>query len=50
MDKMIKKIQESQCERDTWQDEDIPLDLLDQTDGEGEKDRGKEGEMREKRK
>ena len=37
MDKVIKEIQESQCESDTWHDEDIPLDLLDQTDGEGEK-------------
>ena len=30
MDKVIKEIQESQWESDTWQDEDIPLDF-DQT-------------------
>ena len=50
MDKVIKEIQESQCESDMWQDEDIPLDLLDQTGGEGEKEKGKEGEKREKKK
>ena len=27
MDKVIKEIQESQWESDTWQDEDIPLDF-----------------------
>ena len=30
MDKVIKEIQESQWESDTWQDEDIPLDHVDQ--------------------
>ena len=39
MDKLIKEIQESQCESDTWQDEDIPLDLLDQTGGKEGKER-----------
>ena len=34
----------------TWQDEDIPLDLLDLTSGEEEKERGKERERREKKK
>ena len=48
MDKVIKEIQESQWESDTWQDEDIPLDFrpnnsLDKEIG------GKKKEKREKR-
>ena len=50
MDKMIKKIQESQWKSDTWQDEDIPLDFGPNNSGEkeiGEKKRREERDERE---
>ena len=53
MDKVIKKIQESQYESDTWQDEDIPLDFgpnnsVEKEIGEKKKERREERKMREK--
>ena len=48
MDKVIKEIQESPWESDTWQDEDIPLDFGPNNSVEKERGGKKKEEKRER--